>query len=94
MQMHNPAHPGEILLELYFEPLGLTVEQAAAKLAVPAQSLQAVVEGRQSLTAELALRLVRAFTGTTATYWLGLQNQYDLWQLSQQLDLGPVQVLQ
>lgn len=76
--MHNPPHPGEILRELCFEPLGLTVTEAAAALGVSRKTLSAILNGRAGITVEMALRLAKAF-GTTPESWLHHQIQHDLW---------------
>ena len=78
--MHNPPHPGEILRELCFEPLGLTVTEAAAALGVSRKTLSAILNGRAGITAEMALRLAKAFD-TTPESWLHSQMQHDLWRV-------------
>lgn len=78
-EMYNPAHPGEILREACFAPLGLGVSEAAAALGVSRKTLSAILNGRQGISPEMALRLSLAFD-TTAESWLQQQNQYDLWQ--------------
>ena len=76
--MYNPPHPGEILRELCFEPLGLTVTEAAAALGVSRKTLSAILNGRAGITAEMALRLAKAFR-TSPESWLNHQIQHDLW---------------
>lgn len=82
-QMHNPPHPGEIVRELCLEPLGLTVTEAAEGLGVSRKQLSAVLNGRASISPEMAVRLSKAF-GTTSEMWLNHQLQYDLWQAHKQ----------
>lgn len=77
--MHNPAHPGEILRELYMKPLGLGVGETASAVKVSRKHLSAILNGRASVTADMALRLASAFR-TDAELWLNLQGQYDLWE--------------
>ena len=77
--MHNPAHPGEILRELYMKPLGLGVNETAAAVKVSRKHLSAIINGRAAVTAGMALRLAAAFR-TDAELWLNLQGQYDLWE--------------
>ncbi len=72
-----PIHPGEILLEEFLKPLGMTMNKLAAALHVPANRVTQIVEGRRSITGETALRLARYF-GTSAEFWLGIQKDYDL----------------
>jgi len=92
MEMYNPAHPGEVLKELYLEPLGLSVTEAAKGLGVSRKSLSAIINGRYGVSPDMAMRLAKAF-GTTADVWLGMQQDYDLWQVKQHADLSGVQVL-
>lgn len=77
MKMHNPPHPGEVLRELCFEPLGLTVTEAARALGVSRKTLSSILNGRAGISPEMAIRLSIAF-GTTAESWLGQQLQFDL----------------
>ena len=79
-RMHNPPHPGEILRELWLAPLGLSITQTAAILGVSRKTLSEVVNGRSSVTPEMALRLELAF-GKRADSWLGHQVAFDLWKL-------------
>jgi len=72
-----PIHPGEILLEEFLKPLGMSMNNLAEELHVPANRITQVVEGRRSITGETALRLARYF-GTSAEFWLGMQKDYDL----------------
>ena len=78
MEMYNPPHPGEIIKELCLEPLEITVTRAAAALGVSRKTLSAILNGRASITPEMAIRLSIAFD-TTAESWLSQQAQYDLW---------------
>lgn len=78
MTIHNPAHPGEILRELYLNPLGITVTQAAEALGVTRKHLSAIVNARAPVTADMALRLAAVFR-TEPELWVNLQAQYDLW---------------
>ena len=79
MQMHNPAHPDEVLRQLCLEPLGLNVTEAAKGLGVSRKILSAILNGRAGMSPEMAVRLSRAF-GTSSESWLNQQVQYDLWQ--------------
>ncbi len=79
MNMHNPAHPGEILKELVIEPLGITITNVSEHLNISRKTLSKVLNGRGSITPEMALRLELAFKKPSADHWLRLQNAYDLW---------------
>ena len=81
MSMHNPAHPGEILLELVITPMGLTVTEAAEHLNISRKTLSKVLNGRGAITPEMAVRLEIAFSNPSAEHWMNLQSAYDLWQL-------------
>ena len=92
MEMHNPAHPGEILKELCLEPLGLTVTRAAEALGVARKTLSELINARSGVSPEMAIRLSKAFR-TTPEFWLNLQQQYDLWHVRQKADQLQVQEL-
>ena len=72
-----PVHPGEILLEEFIKPLGLTQYRVAKDIGVPALRISQIVRGQRSITADTALRLARYF-GTSANVWLRMQARYDL----------------
>ena len=72
-----PIHPGEVLAEDFMAPRGLSANQLALDLRVPANRLSEVIRGRRSISADTALRLARYF-GTTPALWLNLQSSYDL----------------
>ena len=82
MRMHNPPHPGEIIRSLCLKPLGLTVTDAAKALGVSRKTLSAIVNGRASVSPEMAVRLSIAFD-TSSESWLNQQTQYDLWHAEQ-----------
>jgi addiction module HigA family antidote len=82
MEMHNPAHPGEIIREDCLVPLGVTVAAAAKGLGVSRQSLTKLLSGRTGVSAEMAIRLEKA-GWSRAGAWLRVQSQYDLWQARQ-----------
>jgi addiction module HigA family antidote len=79
MDMHNPPHPGEIVREDCLKALDLTVTQAAKGLGVTRKTLSSILNGRSGVSAEMALRLSKAF-GSTPEHWLQMQLAYDLWQ--------------
>jgi addiction module HigA family antidote len=77
--MYNPPHPGKILKELCFEPLGLTIQEAANSLGIANDILSEIIDGKSGITPEIAVRLSIAFN-TTSESWLNQQMQYDLWE--------------
>lgn len=72
-----PVHPGEVLLEEFLRPLGLSQYRLAKDIGVPARRVNEIVHGTRGVTADTALRLAR-YLGTSARFWLHLQAQYDL----------------
>ena len=77
MEKLPPVHPGEVLLEDFMKPLGLSQYRVAKEIGVPTLRISQIVRGRRSVTADTALRLARYF-GTSAAVWLRLQARYDL----------------
>lgn|SRR5574344_294733 len=73
----NIIHPGEILLEEFLKPMGISQTKLAIDIRIPATRIQAIVHGARSITADTALRLGKYF-GTGPEFWMNLQNQYDL----------------
>jgi addiction module HigA family antidote len=72
-----PIHPGEILLEDFLKPLGITQYRLAKSIGVPQRRIGEIIAGKRSVTADTALRLARFF-GTDAQSWVNLQAHYDL----------------
>ena len=73
-----PTHPGEMLLEEFLKPMGITQSAFAARLGVSFPRLNEVINARRAVTPDTALRLERV-TGMSAEFWLGLQQDWDLW---------------
>ncbi len=72
-----PVHPGEVLLNEYLKPMGMSQKKLALALNVPARRINEIVHGKRRVTADTALRLSRYF-GVSPQFWLGLQLDYDL----------------
>jgi addiction module HigA family antidote len=72
-----PVHPGEILLEEFLSPLGVSQYRLAKETTVPPRRINEIVRGSRSISADTALRLARYF-GTSERFWLNLQARYDL----------------
>ena len=70
-------HPGEVLLEDFMKPLGISPYALAKSLGVPPIRISQIVRGRRAITADTALRLARYFS-TSAEVWVGLQGRYDI----------------
>jgi len=73
----RPVHPGEVLLEDYIKPMGISVRALSLALRVPYSRLREIVDGNRGVSADTALRLERYF-GSEAQGWLNLQAAYDL----------------
>ncbi|MEE8560481.1 MAG: HigA family addiction module antitoxin [Gemmatimonadota bacterium] len=73
----EPIHPGEILLEEYLKPLGISRYRLAKNISVPPRRINEIVHGKRAITADTALRLARFF-GSSERIWLNLQVRYDL----------------
>ena len=72
-----PVHPGEILLEEFLQPMGLSQNRLALDIRVPARRINEIVHGKRRITADTALRLGR-YWSMSPEFWLGLQMDYDL----------------
>ena len=80
----HPVHPGEVLLEEFLKPMGISQNRLALNIGVPPRRINEIVLGKRGITADTALRLAKFF-GTSAEFWLGLQAQYDLDVTSEEL---------
>jgi len=89
----KPTHPGQVLKTLYLEPLELSQIDAAANLGVTRKTLSMLLNGHQGISAEMALRLAKAFDNTPEL-WLNMQRNYDLWNAGQNIKLSQVKVFQ
>ena len=72
-----PIHPGEVLMDEYLEPLGVTQHRLAVAIGVPPRRINEIVHGKRRITADTALRMARYF-GTSERFWMNLQGRYDL----------------
>ena len=77
-----PTHPGEILLEEFLEPMGLSQRDLAEGIHVPYQRVNELVNGRRGVTPSTALRLAKFFN-MTPDFWLNLQQRWDLYHAAQ-----------
>jgi addiction module HigA family antidote len=73
----DPIHPGEVLLEEFLEPMGLSQNQIANDIGVPPRRINEIVHGKRRVTADTALRLAKYFK-MSPEFWLGLQMDFDL----------------
>lgn len=77
-----PTHPGEMLLEEFLNPMGLTQRELAQAIHVPYQRINEIVNGRRGVTPSTALRLAK-FLGMSASFWMNLQLRWDLYYAQQ-----------
>ena len=80
----DPIHPGEILLEEFLIPMGISQYRLAKNISVPQRRISEIVHGNRAITADTALRLGRFF-GMEAQFWLNLQSRYDLLKAEEEL---------
>lgn len=73
----EPIHPGEVLLEDFMKPLGISINRLARDISVPPGRISAIVNGQRAISADTALRLGKYF-GVSPEIWIGLQGDYDL----------------
>ena len=81
-----PVHPGEILIEEFLKPLGISQYKLPKDISVPPRRINEIVQGKRSITADTALRLARYF-GLSERFWLNLQSRYDLEVEKDKLDM-------
>ena len=77
MKRLNNIHPGEVLLEEFLKPLGISAYRLSKDLNIPQTRVSQIIKEKRKVTADTALRLSKYF-GNSAQFWLGLQNDYDL----------------
>jgi len=77
MEKLNNIHPGEILLEEFLNPMDISAYRLAKETFIPQTRISAIIKGNRRITADTALRFSKYF-GTSAKFWLGLQDDYDL----------------
>ena len=77
VEMIEPIHPGEILMEDFIEGFGITQNRLAVAIGVPPRRINEIVHGKRGVTADTAIRLARYF-GTSEEFWMNLQSNYEL----------------
>jgi addiction module HigA family antidote len=77
MEKLNNIHPGEVLQEEFLKPLEISAYRLAKETFIPQTRISEIIKGKRRITADTALRLAKFF-GTTAKFWLGMQDDYDL----------------
>lgn len=79
-----PTPPGEMLVEEFLRPLGMTQKALAERAGLSVQSVNLIIKGKRGVTAETAVRLARVFKNSPQ-FWLGLQMDWDLWHAQRAL---------
>ena len=92
MEMYNPPHPGQLLLEGYMKPLNLSISEFALKLGMSRKCLSEIINGKARNSTETALKIEKSLK-SRAGFWLDLQQEYDLWQARQHVNLDNVEVI-
>ncbi|GLR19565.1 HigA family addiction module antitoxin [Portibacter lacus] len=77
MSKLSNVHPGEILLEEFLNPMGITAYRLSKSIGIPQTRTSQIIKGKRGITADTALRLSKYF-GTSPKFWLGLQDDYDI----------------
>lgn len=85
----NPSHPGEVLAELYLDPLGMNAAALASRLDVCHTRIEGLLEQQASIDVDTALRLARFFS-TTPEYWMNLQRSWDLARAKEAIDVSTI----
>lgn len=80
----RPAHPGEILLKEFLEPMEISQVELAASLGIPVQRINTLINGKRGITAETTLLLAKKLK-TTPQFWMNLQNAWDLYEAARHL---------
>lgn len=87
--LKNPSHPGEVLVQLYLEPLGMSPMGLAKRLNVPRTRIERLVKGKTALTVDTAMRLSKFFDNTPE-FWMNLQRAHDLARAREAVDLSDI----
>lgn len=81
----RPTHPGEILLEEFLKPMGMSQVELARKMGVPIQRVNTLINGKRDMTAETAILLSRVLK-TSSEFWMNLQVAHDLFEARRAMD--------
>jgi len=92
MEMFNPPHPGKILKDIYLADYKLSVTAFALKLGISRTSASELINGKNGISAIMAIKLAKAFK-TSPQYWMNMQQAYDLWIAKKYINLDDIQVI-
>ena len=90
--LEDPMHPGEVLKELYLDPLEMGAIAFARRLGVPRTRIERLIKGTTGITPDTALRLARVFN-TTPAYWVNLQTNYDMSRAAKEIEVSDIEPL-
>jgi addiction module HigA family antidote len=90
--LEQPMHPGEVLKELYLDPLDMGAIAFARRLDVPRTRIERLIKGTTGITPDTALRFARVFN-TTPAYWMNLQTSYEMARAAKAIDLSNIEPL-
>ena len=90
--LEAPMHPGEVLKELYLDPLDMGAIEFARRLDVPRTRIERLIKGTTGVTSDTALRLARVFS-TTPAYWMNLQTNFDMALATKEVDVSNIEPL-
>lgn len=90
--LEDPMHPGEVLKELYLDPLDMGAIAFARRLGVPRTRIERIVKGVTGMTPDTALRLSRALN-TTPAYWMNMQTNHDMAAAAKTVDVSDIEPL-
>ena len=88
--LEDPMHPGEVLKELYLDPLDMGAVAFARRLGVPRTRIERLIKGRTGITPDTALRLARVFN-TASTYWVNLQTNYEMAKVAKVINVSDIE---
>jgi len=89
--LESPMHPGEVLKELYLEPMGIGAGAFAKHLSVPRTRIDRIIRGTAAISTDTAMRLARAFN-TTPHYWLNMQTNFDMAKAAKEIDVSGIKL--
>ena len=90
MVYKDPMHPGEVLKELYLDPLEIGAIELSRRLNVPRTRVERLIKGTSRVTPDTAMRLAKAFS-TSPQYWMNMQTNFDLAQASAAIDVSAIE---
>ena len=90
--LESPMHPGEVLKELYLEPMGIGAEAFAKHLSVPRTRIDRIIKGTAAISTDTAMRLAHA-CNTTPHYWLNMQTNFDMSKATKEIDVSNIEPL-